>query len=164
MSGSAGTADDDAPPLVVTDSTALIGLERIQRLDLLPAVFPRVTAPPAVAGEFGQRPGWLAVPGPVDVPKALRVLRNRLDRGETEVIALALTLPDCAVLLDERRGRQVARRMGLETIGTLGLLLLAKQRGLVPVVEPLLDALASAGFYFSDALREEVLRQADEAR
>ena len=148
--------------LVVTDSTALISLDRIGRLDLLPAVFPDVMAPPAVVEEFGRRPAWLTVRSPRDV-ETTRTVRAQLDAGEAEAIALALEHPGSTVLLDEQRGRTYARALGVPVVGTFGLLIRAKRRGLVSTVRPVLDALVGAGFYASDALYHRALTLAGEA-
>ncbi len=101
--------------LVITDSTALLSLDRIGRLDLLPAVYPDVVAPPSVVEEFGQQPAWLAV-RPTEDREALRTLRVHLDAGEAEAIVLALELPGSTLLLDERRGRAYAAELGLAVV------------------------------------------------
>lgn len=147
--------------LVITDSTALISLDRIDRLDLLPAVYANVMAPPAVVDEFGQTPDWLVVRPPRD-REGVRALRTKLDVGEAEAIALALEHPGSKLLLDERRGRSYASELGIATVGTFGLLIVAKRMNLIPAVHPLLDALINAGFHASDALYRRTLLLAGE--
>lgn len=149
-------------PLVVTDSTVLISLDRIDRLGLLPALFPDVVAPPAVVAEFGWRPGWLEV-REVSKDDTYRALYAQLDAGEAEAIALALALPGSRLLIDERRGRRCARALGLEIVGTFGLFVEAKRQGLVPAVRPLLGDLLDAGFRASEALCHRTLALAGEA-
>ncbi len=90
---------------IVTDSTVLIGLDRIGRLDLLPATFPGVVAPPAVVAEVGAAPDWLRVVAPVDPSLADALVLYGLDRGERE--AIAQEHADSLLLIDERRGRRV---------------------------------------------------------
>lgn len=149
-------------PLVITDSTALIGLDRIGHLDLLPALFEEIAAPPAVAQEFGRQEEWLDVRQAQDRETA-RVVRAQLHEGEAEAIVLSLENPGSILLIDERRGRRYATRLGLSVIGTFGVLLLAKQRGLISAVRPLIDALRSAGFHSTTSLRQEILRLAGES-
>ena len=68
-----------------------------------------------------------------------------------------------AVLIDERRGYEVAVQLGLRTIGILGILLRAKSSGFLPAVKPVLDALQrDAGFWLSESLRKQVLNAASE--
>ena len=96
------------------------------------------------------------------MPPQVRGARG-LDPGEIAALALALQIHADAVLVDERRGYEVARELGLPVIGVLGILLRAKSAGLVPAVRPLLDALQTeAGFWVSAQVRAEVLRQAQE--
>lgn len=90
------------------------------------------------------------------------MLREELDAGEAEAIALATELPDCEVVLDDLRARRKAMRLGLSVIGVVGLLVQAKRRGLVEARRPLLDALRARGFYVSDALCEHALKLARE--
>lgn len=148
-------------PLIVTDTTALIAFERLGRLDLLPALY-EVVAPEAVAREFGARPSWLRV---ALVSDAARVAEFAavLDEGEAEAIALAVETAGCALLLDEARGRRVAKRLGLDVVGTLGVLVRAKRAGLLPAVGPLIAGLRNEhGFHVADAVVVSALREAGE--
>jgi uncharacterized protein len=86
-----------------------------------------------------------------------------LDPGETAAIALALEIRADAVLVDERRGHQVARQFGLTTISLIGIVLRAKAAGLLPRLAPVLDTLRTgAQFWISEQLRAELLRLAGE--
>lgn len=78
------------------------------------------------------------------------------------MLALAEEL-NLTIVMDERKGRRYAQRMGLPLTGSLGVLLLAKERGLLESVRVVLDQLAEAGFYIEEQLRSEVLRLAGEA-
>ena len=86
-----------------------------------------------------------------------------LDSGEAAALSLAVEIHADAVLIDERRGYEVAVQLGLRTIGILGILLRAKSAGLIPVVKPVLDSLQrDAGFWLSESLRKQVLQAAGE--
>lgn len=145
---------------VVVDSTCLIGLERIGRLDILPALFEPVLIPPEVAREFGISLSWLNVESP-DNTALLSALKMLVDVGEAEAIALAKER-GYKIVLDDRQARLVGRNLNLMIIGTIGLLVKAKRSGIMPMIKPALDDLEENGFYLSIELKEEVLRLVNE--
>jgi predicted nucleic acid-binding protein len=145
---------------VVTDSACLIGLEGIDRLDLLPGVFGPVLAPPAVIREFGIRPKWLEARD-IGETTILAALRTVVDNGEAEAIALASEYK-LRVILDDRQARAAARNLSIPFTGTIGLLLKAREIGLIEQIKPLLDDLARNDFHLADSLRREALRLAGE--
>ncbi|WP_310395286.1 DUF3368 domain-containing protein [Hymenobacter sp.] len=85
-----------------------------------------------------------------------------LDRGEASAIALALEQSDCLLIMDERRGQLVAQRLQLSVIGTLGILLQAKNSGFISAVKPLLEAISATNFRLSAQVVQVVLKQAGE--
>jgi len=135
-------------------------LERIGRLDLISALLDPILAPPAVVSEFGSHPEWLTVLSPAN-SGTVAALKLVVDAGEAEAIALALER-GCRIILDDRKARTVAQRLGVPVTGTVGILLKAKQSGVVPSLLPLLDALDAHHFHVSRALRLEALRLAGE--
>ncbi|CDH44858.1 conserved hypothetical protein [Candidatus Contendobacter odensis Run_B_J11] len=91
------------------------------------------------------------------------VLRLELDAGEAEALACALELNADLVLLDERRAREIAQRLGLRFIGLLGVLIEAQRQRRLPRVRPVLDSLRQkAGFWMTDALYQRVIAAAGE--
>jgi len=93
------------------------------------------------------------------------VLQQDLDQGEAEAIALLLEQLSEALLLDEKKARQVARRMNLLILGTLGLLIWAKRQGVIVNLQEQLDALRTvAKFRLSQQVYDEALRQVGESR
>jgi predicted nucleic acid-binding protein len=145
---------------IVSDSTCLIGLERINLLTILPEVFETVTIPSRVEEEFGRSFPWLKVENPSDT-SLIASLNSEIHLGEAQTIALAHA-KSSLVLLDERRARSVARRLRLRMIGTIGTLIIAKQRRIIPKVGPVLDQLELKNFYIGDELKNEALRIAGE--
>jgi predicted nucleic acid-binding protein len=145
---------------VVTDSACLIGLERIGRLDVLPALFDPIIIPPEIQREFGGSLDWLQVKVPNN-QALINALKLVVDDGEAEAIALAYEHHNL-LILDDRQARSVAQRLTVPIIGTIGVLLLAKQAGILTSVASILIELESASFYVSDALKEEALRLAGE--
>ena len=91
------------------------------------------------------------------------MLETLLDQGEAETIALALQFSAALVLMDERKGRKIARDIyGLAVIGTGRLLTEAKLAGLIPAVTPLIGQMRAHGYWLSDKIVAEILRQAGE--
>lgn len=149
-------------PVVIADASPLIGLDRAGHLDLLSAVFGVLYAPAAVVAEFGRRPDW-PLDIPVIRPSDVQLIRAlSFGAGESEVLAVALELPDATVLIDERRARQFAAARHIAVIGTAGVVLQARRRGIIPAARPVLDQLINTGFRLSNALYEGVLRRAGE--
>ncbi len=145
----------------VTNSTCLIGLERIERLDILPQVFDTVFAPPAVAKEVRTSLDWLRVQA-VANPSVTIALRTQMDEGEAEAIALALELENVLLILDDKKARRVAQQIGMKVIGTVGMLLRAKRQGVIAEVKPILLKLTEANFRISQGIIQEALRLSGE--
>ncbi|MFB1488745.1 MULTISPECIES: hypothetical protein [unclassified Thiocapsa] len=149
---------------VVSDTTALIVLAAQQRLDLFAGCFERVLLPDAVyrewlAGDPGvagivQQRSWLEVMS-VDEVSLLVELRTLLDPGEAEALTLARQrhLP---LIVDEKKGRRVARMMGIPVLGLVGVLLLAVQREILDLdsAKQILVNAKERGFHLSNGLYE----------
>jgi predicted nucleic acid-binding protein len=159
--------------IVVSDTSPIINLAAVSQLVLLRGLFGRVIVPQAVFDEIAVagagRPGaieaqthpWISTS---TAPHALvAALALDLDAGEAEAVALALAQSADLLVIDERRGRVIATRLGLRVIGTLGVLIDAKQRGQLTAVKPVMDDLIThAGFWISQALYDRVLSAASE--
>lgn len=159
---------------VVADTSPLISLDACKQLGLLRKLYARVIVPRAVEQElsFGGTTGlpkgltqahrrWIGVrklrtPTPPTLVAALHL-------GEAEVITLALEVGSPLVLLDETAARAVARSWGLQVTGSLGVLLLAKKKGMLPAVKPSIDLMLSRGVLLGSDLIDSVLRVAGEA-
>jgi predicted nucleic acid-binding protein len=157
--------------IVVSDASPLISLAAIDRLDLLRRLYNEVIIPEAVRREVVlTAPGaagaadvaganWIKVRS-VEDRTLVEALRVTLDVGEAEAIALALEVHADLLLVDERRARSVAQRLGQPVIGVLGVVVEAK---LISAVGPLLEDLTErAGFRVSEALRARVIEVAGE--
>ena len=161
----------------VSDSSPLIHLAKIEVLELISRLYRRILIPPAVWREVVEESDGR--PGAVEMERAVAAgwmvkqaakneilviaLRQTLDNGEAEAIALATELHPESVLLDDKLARQMARRLGVPVTGTLGVLLRAKQVGLILELRPLVTRLQSEGGYYIDpGLMEKVLLAAGE--
>lgn len=156
----------------VSDSTPPIALARIGELALVRSVFSRIVIPEAVARELTEAradaPGarevaaarwieWASVD-----PRLVRPLELLVDPGEAEAIALARSGLDDLLLTDDGKARRLARRLGIRVQGTLGVLVRARNRGLIPAVRPLVTRLRAADYRITDRIVEELLRRLGE--
>ena len=159
-------------PDVICNTSPLQYLHQAGVLELLPALAGQVYVPEAVVAELreGQRRNvllptleelsWLTVRPVRD--RTLLPLVTNLGNGEKEVLALGLETQDALLLLDDRDARRYARALELEITGTLGLLLRAKERGILDAVRPVLDRLQALGFRLNARTRQMVLKSASE--
>ena len=144
----------------VVDTSVLIALSNIGRLGLLRELFSNVLVPKAVAEEYGEPlPSWIEVLE-VKHEHFTRVLLDHLHRGEAETIALAVESQGAVVALDDKKARRTAKRLGLRVIGTLGILILAKKKGLVNDLRKEIEKLLHASFRLSQDVIQEALKKA----
>ncbi|MBE0411514.1 MAG: DUF3368 domain-containing protein [Anaerolineales bacterium] len=160
--------------IAVSNSSPLINLARIDQLNLLERIFGRLIIPEAVwqevaaegqdyAGADEIRQAKWVERASVSNRQLVHSLRQELDAGEAEAIALAVEINADWLLMDERLGRQTARHFNLRYIGLIGVLQLAKQSGEIAALRPLLEQLRDvSGFRISLSLYEQVLRNMGE--
>lgn len=148
----------------VVDTSALIALETIEQVRLLNEFYDKVFAPPAVVNEFGGLLPHFIMQQNLGSSSAQRAIQlcQKLGKGESEAIALAIELSAAEVIIDDARARREAKSRGLQVVVVVGLLLRGKQYGLISQVKPLLDTLRTSGFRVSGALYEHALRLAGE--
>lgn len=159
--------------MIVSNATPLIAFARIQRLDLLHQVVGVLVIPDGVAdeirghrgGKYGEinlvRESWITVQT-VQSAAQVQLLLPTLDQGEAEVIALALEQHAHLVLIDELTGRKVAESLQLHVLGSVGILIRAKQMKLIPSVRPLLEEMVQRGVRYSQRFITSILRQIGE--
>lgn len=152
--------------IVVSDTSAITSLIHIGRERLLQQLHGDVLIPEAVHRELlrthSRIPEFLKVRQVGDRRFVAR-LEVELDSGEAEAIVLAKETKSDLLLIDEKLGRQISLREGVPIAGLVGLIVEAKQRGLMDSVRELVDRLESeAGFRVSDAVRKEAFRLAGE--
>ena len=152
--------------IVVSDTSCISNLITVGRVELLSQLFGEVIIPPAVHTELLRYhtlvPSFVKLATPRDTTTVSR-LSSELDLGEAEAISLARELRADRLLIDEKDGRAVALREGVPIIGVVGILVTAKQKGILNSVRALLDALdKEAGFRLSRGVRTAALRAVGE--
>jgi len=160
--------------IVISDTSPLINLACINKIQLLPAIFDQIIIPRSVYEEIvilgkGQ-PGadiielatWISVKDCISIEQ-VNEFRKELDQGEAEALTLAIELDADILLMDEFKGRSIARQKEIRVIGLLGILLEAKKKNLIQNVKIEMDKLISeANFWISQELYTEVLKSASE--
>ena len=160
--------------IVVSDTTPLIGLASIGRLSVLRELFGEVYIPQAVYDEavtHGHTEGsakrdvdnsnWIHVTQVQD-RLAVNVLLDEMDLGEVETIVLAGEMQADWVLMDEKKGRRKLSQLDIPKIGTMGILLKAKQIGLISSLKHEIEGLQKISFSISQTVIDEVLKMAGE--
>jgi len=157
---------------VVVNASPWITLSVCGQVSLLKKLYENILMPLAVRDEImaggknriGVRElgeaAWLQMMEIQDPAKVS--LLHELDKGEAEVIILALEQNVREVLLDEKVARSHARVAGLKVVGTLGLLLRSKKGGLIPKIRPLIENILKGGIYIRQNIVDGILREAGE--
>ncbi|MCB9340632.1 MAG: DUF3368 domain-containing protein [Lewinellaceae bacterium] len=148
--------------VVISDTSCLIILDKIQQLSLLEAAYDSVIVTQIVADEFGQPlPDWMEVQSPVN-HSFQQLLEETIDPGEASSIALAVEIKDCFLIIDDLRARKVAQSVGLSFTGTLGFIGSLKQRGLIEAARPIFDKMMETDFRISKQLVAQFLEELGE--
>ena len=160
-------------PKVVCNSSPLIHLAKVGKLELLKGYFTEISIPEAVYRECVidgkdredakriENAAWIRVVDikNIDLKKAFNTV---LDEGESEAIVLALQESADLILLDDYEARELARTYGMKITGTIGLLIKAKYEGDISSIDEMLKKLRRTGFWLSDDLYTKILRDEGE--
>lgn len=150
------------PDTIISDASCFIVLSNINRLDLLRIIYGHVSTTPEVAAEYGEPlPEWVSIVEVKDKSKQL-LLELQIDKGESSAIALALEMPGSTIILDDYKARKAAQQLGLTYIGTIGIIVKAKLKGIVPSIKPVLNKIKQTDFRLSSELEAEALKLANE--
>ena len=153
--------------IVVSDSSPILNLAVVKKLDLLRDLYREIVVPPSVEQELLRNgvqldPSWTRTIAPQN-RNDVAALCEQLDPGEAESIVVATEMKAGLLLIDEKRGRRIEVDRGLEVTGLLGVLAEAKARGFITKCQPLLDDMISlAGFWIGNDLRTRYLRNLKE--
>lgn len=157
----------------VCNTSPIILLAKIRRLELLTQLYREVLIPSSVMGEIEVSPSEEAMQvrsllqeGRFQIHEATKRALERipadLGRGEREAIALALETKVDLVILDDQQGRRIACERGLVVTGTVGVLIEARERGLVSSVRHELDRLTETGMWINEAFYHRILQELGE--
>jgi len=157
---------------VVVNASPLICLFKSGLLDLLPKLFSEIVVPDKVYQEITAKGEMAPSSIPLFSNKRLKRANNivippsitswDLGQGESSVLSYALENPDFFAVIDDREARRCATSLGCRHIGTVGIILLAKRRGIITSVKEGLKKLQDAGLWLSEGFIKEVCRKVNE--
>ncbi len=156
---------------VIVNNTPLVALWELDHFSLLRDLYTEVWIPSVVEDEF-LKVDSTARRASLESATWIKTVRLRhsqrtftdtgLHRGESSVLALAVEYNARLVIIDERKARLYAQRIGLQVTGTIGVLLIAKENRLIGEIKPLINRLHERGLYMSSTLIDKALRLAGE--
>lgn len=147
--------------VIVSDTSCLILFHKIGHFDLLHKVFGQIIITETVKSEFRKKiPDRIKVINP---STNLHLgLQSYLDPGEATSISLASEFKDSLLIIDELKGRRIAEDLGIIISGSLGLLVIAKKKGIISSVKPIIEKVSQTNFRISNALIENILQDVNE--
>lgn len=150
------------PKTIISDTSCFIILSNIGELELLHKVYGQVVTTLDIATEFGEPlPEWVEIATVADKYKQ-QLLEMQIDKGEASALALALETPNSTVILDDYKARKIAERLGIIFTGTIGVIIKAKLKGIIPSIKPLLVKMKQNDFRLSSEIELQALKEANE--
>ena len=150
------------PKTIISDTSCFIILTNIGELDLLHKVYGQIVTTPEIAAEFGESlPDWVEIATVADKYRQ-QLLEMQIDKGESSAIALALETPNSTLILDDYKARKIAEQLGLVYTGTIGVIIKAKLKGIIPSVKSLLEKIKQTDFRLSAEIEILALKEAGE--
>ena len=148
--------------IVIADTSCFILLDKISEMDILHKVFNTVSTTEDIANEFRKElPGWVHIKQVIN-KEYQHILQLEVDNGEASAIALSLEEGNSLLILDDSKARKLAAKLDLSYTVTLGVILKAKQLGVIPVIKPIISKIQRTNFRFSEKIYIELLLLANE--
>ena len=150
------------PERIIISDTSSLALTNIGELELLEKVYEEVVITPDIAEEYGlETPDWIRIEQIKDIQK-FKLLNLELDKGESSGITLALENEPSLLIIDEKKGRVIAKKLGIRITGILGVMIRAKEIGLINRIKPLIEKLEKVDFRMSERLKNQILERVGE--
>ena len=147
---------------IISDTSCFIILSKIGELELLQQLFGNVVTTPEIVAEFGEiLPNWIEVISVQDKYKK-QLFELQVDSGEASAMALALEIENSLLIMDDYKARRLAQTLNIGYTGTIGIIILAKQKGIINSIKPILAKIKETNFHISADLELQALIQAKE--
>jgi predicted nucleic acid-binding protein len=148
--------------IIIADTSCFIVLSKTGQLGLLYQLFGNIIATPEVAEEFGEElPDWVEIVAAKDAQKH-KLLETQVDKGEASAMALALEVENSLLIIDDYKARKLAHTHNIDYTGTIGIFILAKHKGIIDCIKPILAKINETNFRISAELELQALIQAKE--
>ncbi|GHT42305.1 DUF3368 domain-containing protein [Bacteroidia bacterium] len=147
---------------IISDTSCFIILSKIEQLEILQQLFGTIVTTPEIADEFGESlPDWVEIVAVKDKHKQ-QLFEVQVDRGESSAMALSLEMENSLLIIDDYKARKLAKTLNLDYIGTIGILILAKHKGIINSIKPILEKIKETNFRISAELELQALIEAKE--
>ena len=144
--------------IIIPDTSCLILLDKIDELNLLKKLNRAVRITDNIRSEFGRKlPEWINTKK-IKSSNIMELLSLELDIGEASAIALAMETMNSILIIDDLKGRKVAEKLGLNYSGTLGLLLFARNSGIIKDISIIIDKIRATNFRISEDILTSLLK------
>ena len=148
--------------LIISDTSCFITLSNIGELDILRLLYKQIITTTEIAAEFGENlPDWVEIIHVSDKAKQ-ELLEMQVDKGEASAIALALESENPFLIIDDYKARKLANNLKIKHTGTIGVIIAAKQKGIILSIKPILEKIKKTNFRISGDLELQALMQANE--
>jgi predicted nucleic acid-binding protein len=138
--------------LIISDTACLILFDKIGKLNVLKDLFQTVTITSKIAEEFKKEtPNWIIIQDPKNTSN-FNAFSEILDPGEASAIALSKEIDDCLLILDDLKARQLADELNLKYTGSIGILILAKRKGLIADIDVVITKIQATNFRISNVI------------
>jgi len=147
---------------IISDTSCFIVLSKIGQIELLQKLFGNIVTTPEIVAEFGETlPDWVEVIAVQDKYKQ-QLFEIQVDNGEASAMALALEIESPLLIIDDYKARRLAKTLDIAYTGTIGIIILAKQKGIINSIKPILEKIKETNFRISADLELQALIQAKE--
>ncbi|GHT24674.1 DUF3368 domain-containing protein [Bacteroidia bacterium] len=147
---------------IISDTSCFIILSKIGQLEILQQLFGTVVTTPEIANEFGENfPDWVEIVAVKDKHKQ-QLFEIQVDKGESSAMALSLEIENSLLIIDDYKARKLAKILNIDYTGTIGILILAKHKGIISSIKPILEKIKETNFRISAELELRALIEAKE--
>jgi len=145
--------------LIISDTACLILFDKIGEFEILRKLFQTVTITSIIAEEFKkQTPDWVIIKDPQNTDNVVNYSKI-VDQGEASALALSIEIENSLLIFDDLKARKLAEELNLKYTGSIGILVLAKRRGLIEDIDELIAKIQATNFrltkVFIEKLKEE---------